>query len=107
MKPMTFAKITAFTGGLVYFSLFLAQLLFARPFISFYSSGLGISNRTFFAVVLAVLFLVAAVNFCYGLFLNIREKSGEELKSALFYSFQLLIFPLILFIAAVVIFIGF
>lgn len=106
MKQMTLAKITAFFGGLIYFSIFLAQLFFARPFYQFYSSGLGINNRSFFASILAILFLVAVVNFCYSFFLNIREKAGEGLKSAFFYSLQLIILPLVIFIVTIVLFLN-
>lgn len=103
---MTLAKTTAIFGGLFYFSIFLAQLFLAKSFVAFYSTRLGISNRSFFAAILAMVFLVAVVNFSYGVFLNIREKTGEEIKSALFYALQMIVFPLVLFIATVLVFVG-
>ncbi len=102
---MVLAKVTSLFGGLIYGFVFALMILFARS-ASFFLEKFDLDNRMFFATFLALVFLVSVINFCYSFYVQFRDSYHESFEGAFFYSLQLLIAPLLLFIGLVVAFIS-
>ncbi|HSX57802.1 MAG TPA: hypothetical protein VLE47_00830 [Candidatus Saccharimonadales bacterium] len=103
---MAIAKLTSFFGGFIY-AIFFAALLFFGKAASEILANFQVTSRTLFALILALLFLVSVINFCYGVFVSIRDRYHENLEGAFFYSLQLLVTPILIFIGIIVAFISF
>lgn len=103
---MTFAKVTSFLGGFIYLLLFGFALVFGETLNATLSENFGLENSSAFALILATAFLVAVANFCFSYLIQKRETYHEQMESAFFFSLQLLIIPLIVFIGIVVIFVN-
>lgn len=103
---MTSAKITSFLGGLIYLIVFAIALFYAGVINKLFSENFGITDTNLFALILAATFLFAIGNFCFSYFIQRQETFHEKMDSAFFFSLQLLIIPLILFVGLVILFVS-
>ncbi len=103
---MLIAKLIAFSGGVFYLAVFSFMLVSSQLVTNIFSTNFGIQSRVFFAAIVAIAFLVAVFNFCYGFYVQYRDRYHEYLDGAFFYSLQFLIVPVILFIGLIVLFIS-
>jgi hypothetical protein len=91
---MSAAKITSLLGSVVYLAIFLGGIIFPHNIRDLITQVVQINLKTALAVLLAGAFLTSVINFSYFYYLNYVQKNGDKLNSAVFYSFQLLILPL-------------
>lgn len=93
---MSQAKVISLFGGVVYLLIFSVSLLLPGKIRGLIANGSPINVTTAIALMLAGAFLLSVVNFCYFYYLVRTQKEGEKVHSAVFYSLQLLILPLMI-----------